>query len=39
MKINIYYGGRGLVDDPTIFVIDKITEVLEDLRVEVERYN
>ena len=39
MKINIYYGGRGLVEDPTIFVIDRITEVLEDLRVEVHRYN
>ena len=39
MKINIYYGGRGLVEDPTIFVIDKIVEVLEDLRVEVNRYN
>lgn len=39
MKINIYYGGRGLVEDPTIFVIDKITGVLEDLRVEVNRYN
>lgn len=39
MKINIYYGGRGLVEDPTIFVIDKITEVLEELRVEVNRYN
>ena len=38
MKINIYYGGRGLVEDPTIFVIDRITEVLEDLRVEVHRY-
>lgn len=21
MNINIYYGGRGLVDDPTVFVI------------------
>ncbi|WP_026834347.1 SCP2 sterol-binding domain-containing protein [Eubacterium xylanophilum] len=39
MKINIYYGGRGLIDDTTIFVIDKITEVLEELRVKVERYN
>ncbi len=39
MKINIYYGGRGLVEDPTIFVIDKMAEVLEDLRVEVNRYN
>ena len=39
MKINIYYGGRGLLDDPTIYVVDKMTEVLEELRVKVERYN
>lgn len=39
MKVNIYYGGRGLIEDPTIFVINKLTEVLEELRVEVNRYN
>lgn len=39
MKINIYYGGRGLIDDPTIYVINKITEVLEELRVQVTRYH
>ena len=39
MKINIYYGGRGLLDDPTIYVINKMTEVLEELRVKVERFN
>lgn len=39
MKINIYYGGRGLVDDPTITVINKMQEVLEELRVTVSRYN
>lgn len=39
MKINIYYGGRGLLDDPTIYVINKMQEVLEELRVDVERYN
>lgn len=39
MKINIYYGGRGLIEDSTIYVINKITEVLEELRVEVSRYN
>ena len=38
-KINIYYGGRGLLEDPTIYVINKMTEVLTELRVEVERYN
>ncbi len=39
MKINIYYGGRGLIDDPTLFVINKMQEVLEELRVKVERFN
>ena len=39
MKINIYYGGRGLMDDPTLYVINKIQEVLEELHVTVERYN
>lgn len=38
-KINIYYGGRGLIEDPTIYVLNKMTEVLKELRVEVERYN
>ena len=39
MKVNIYYGGRGLLDDPTSYVIDKMQEVLAELRVEVERFN
>jgi multimeric flavodoxin WrbA/putative sterol carrier protein len=39
MKINIYYGGRGLIEDPTLYVIGKLTEVLEELRVKVSRYN
>ena len=39
MKINIYYGGRGLMDDPSLYVINKMQEVLEELRVKVERYN
>lgn len=39
MKVNIYYGGRGLIDDPTLFVLEKITKVLEELRVTVQRYN
>lgn len=39
MRINIYYGGRGLIDDPTLLVIGKMQEVLEELRVSVERYN
>ncbi len=39
MRVNIYYGGRGLIDDPTLFTIDKIAQVLDELRVNVERYN
>lgn len=39
MKVNIYYGGRGLVDDPTIAVINTIQSVLEELRVTVTKYN
>lgn len=38
MKINIYYGGRGLMDDPTLFVINKMQAVLEELNVKVERF-
>jgi hypothetical protein len=29
LNINIYYGGRGIIDDPTIYVINKMQEVLE----------
>jgi len=39
MKINIYYGGRGILDDPTIFVLNKMQAVLEELNVNVERFN
>lgn len=39
MKVNIYYGGRGLIEDPTLYVIDRVTEVLEELRATVTRYN
>ncbi len=39
MKINIYYGGRGLIEDPTLYVISKFTSVLEELRVQVTRIN
>ena len=35
MKINIYYGGRGLLDDPTLYVISKMEDVLRELRVKV----
>lgn len=39
MNINIYYGGRGLIGDPTLHVIDRMHEVLEELHVNVTRYN
>lgn len=39
MNVNIYYGGRGIIDDPTLFVINKMQEILEELRVNVTRYN
>ena len=39
MKINIYYGGRGIIDDPTLYVISQITTVLQELNVKVQQYN
>ncbi|MGN0505024.1 MAG: SCP2 sterol-binding domain-containing protein [Lachnospiraceae bacterium] len=39
MRINIYYGGRGLIEDSTLYVLQKMTNVLEELRVDVKRYN
>lgn len=40
MKINIYYGGRGNLDDPTLYVIKKMEKILiDDFKVEVHRYN
>ena len=38
MKINIYYGGRGLIDDPTLYAIEKMEGVFKELRVNVERF-
>lgn len=37
--INIYYGGRGLIDDPSIYVMDKLSQVFDELNVNVKRYN
>lgn len=39
MNVNIYYGGRGLIEDPTLYVLEKIENVLEELHVNVSRYN
>ncbi len=38
-RVNIYYGGRGLIEDPTIYIMNKITEVLQELNIDVKRYN
>ena len=38
-RINIYYGGRGLIEDPTIYVMNKLTEVLNELNIDVKKYN
>lgn len=39
MHINIYYGGRGILEDPTLFVLKKIENVFEELRISYTRYN
>ena len=39
MVIHIYYGGRGVIDDPTRPVIERMQKVLEELRVKVVLYN
>ncbi len=39
MKINIYYGGRGILDDPTLYVLNQFETVLNELNVRVERFN
>lgn len=39
MNINIYYGGRGLIEDPTLYVLDKFEKVFEELRIKAKRYN
>lgn len=39
MKINIYYGGRGFIGDPTLYVLNSMQEVLKELNVTIERYD
>lgn len=39
MKVNIYYGGRGLIDDPTLYVLGVMQQVLEELNVKVEMFH
>lgn len=39
MKINIYYGGRGIHGDPSLYVVKKMMQVFEELNVKVEKYD
>jgi putative sterol carrier protein len=39
VKINIYYGGRGIIGDPTLYVLSKMESVLSELNVNVERFD
>ena len=39
MKIAVYYGGRGVIEDSTIYVVNKLVQVLDELNVQVRRYN
>lgn len=39
MNINIYYGGRGIIEDPTLYVLKRIENVLDELHVKFTRYN
>lgn len=39
MKINIYYGGRGIIDDPTLGVLSRMSDVFGELNVQVEQFN
>lgn len=39
MRVNIYYGGRGLIEDSTIYVMNSIAEIFKELRVDAKIYN
>ena len=39
IKVNIYYGGRGLIEDPANYVMNKLIQVLEELNIQVKKYN
>ena len=38
MKVNIYYGGRGLLDDPTLYVLNKMEEVFMSIKMRSQRF-
>lgn len=39
MRVGIYYGGRGVIEDPALYVLDIMEMVLDELNVSVERFN
>ncbi len=39
MKINIYYGGRGIIGDPSLLAVKRMETVFDDLQVEHTRYD
>ncbi|MBQ9513111.1 MAG: SCP2 sterol-binding domain-containing protein [Lachnospiraceae bacterium] len=39
MKVNIYYGGRGVIDDPSLYVLNRMTAVFKELNVKTEQFN
>ncbi len=39
MKVGIYYGGRGIMEDPALYVLEVLEQVLDELNVGVTRYN
>ena len=39
MKVGIYYGGRGVIEDPALYVLEIMEQVLDELNVGISRYN
>jgi putative sterol carrier protein len=39
MKVVLFYGGRGLIEDPMLFMLKQTEKVLRELEVDVERIN
>lgn len=39
INVNIYYGGRGLIEDPANYVMSKLMQVFDELNVGVKKYN
>lgn len=39
MNVNIYYGGRGVIGDPSLFAVKQMVNVFKELNVKVSRYD